>query len=81
MIDNIIEDLKTNGLALAFTIGALENLRKIALADLSNGGRGIRNQIEAHLLNPLARKLFELNPQVDQKVTITRLQAGSLTLE
>lgn len=81
MVDNIIEDLKSNGLALAFTIGALENLRKIALADLSNGGRGIRNQIEAHLLNPLARKLFELNPQVDQKVTITRLQAGSLTLE
>jgi ATP-dependent Clp protease ATP-binding subunit ClpA len=34
-------------------------LRAICLADLSNGGRGIRNQLESHLINPLARALFE----------------------
>jgi hypothetical protein len=27
---------------------------------LSNGGRGIRNKVEAHLVNPLARALFGL---------------------
>jgi ATP-dependent Clp protease ATP-binding subunit ClpA len=34
-------------------------LREICLSDLSDGGRGIRNQLEAHLVNPLARLLFD----------------------
>lgn len=38
-------------------------LRDAALADLSNGGRGIGNQVESLLINPLARWLF------DQSVT------------
>lgn len=81
MIDGVIEDLQTQGLILSFTPEALESLKKIALADLSNGGRGIRNQIEAHLLNPLARELFKLNPQAGQALEVTQLQVGKLTLE
>lgn len=81
MIDGVIEDLQTQGLILSFTPEALQSLKKIALADLSNGGRGIRNQIEAHLLNPLARELFKLNPQAGQALVITQLQVGQLTLE
>lgn len=38
---------------------ALNSLRELCTADLANGGRGIRNKIEAHLINPLARALFE----------------------
>jgi hypothetical protein len=34
-------------------------LREICLGDLSDGGRGIRNQLEAQLVNPLARLLFD----------------------
>lgn len=34
-------------------------LGEICLNDLSDGGRGIRNQLEAHLVNPLARLLFD----------------------
>ena len=34
-------------------------LRDAALADLSNGGRGIGNQVESLLINPLARWLFD----------------------
>ncbi len=34
-------------------------LRETALSDLSNGGRGIGNQVEALLINPLSRWLFE----------------------
>ncbi|KES18915.1 ClpB protein, partial [Gilliamella apicola SCGC AB-598-B02] len=71
MIDGVIEDLQTQGVILSFTPDALESLKKIALADLSNGGRGIRNQIEAHLLNPLARELFKLNPQAGQALEVT----------
>ena len=81
MIDGVIEDLQTQGVILSFTPDALESLKKIALADLSNGGRGIRNQIEAHLLNPLARELFKLNPQAGQALEVTQLQVGKLTLE
>ncbi len=81
MIDGVIEDLQTQGVILSFTPEALQSLKKIALADLSNGGRGIRNQIEAHLLNPLARELFKLNPQAGQSLVVTQLQMGRLTLE
>ena len=81
MIDGVIEDLQTQGVILSFTPDALQSLKKISLADLSNGGRGIRNQIEAYLLNPLARELFKLNPQTGQALVITQLQVGQLTLE
>jgi energy-coupling factor transporter ATP-binding protein EcfA2 len=37
-------------------------LREKCLDDLSNGGRGIGNQLEAWLVNPLARTLFDRNP-------------------
>ena len=36
-----------------------EQLRDLCLSDLANGGRGIRNQVEVHLVNPLSRALFE----------------------
>ena len=38
---------------------AMNALRQLCTADLTNGGRGIRNKIEAHLINPLARALFD----------------------
>ena len=36
-------------------------LVNIFLSDLSNGGRGIRNQVEWHLVNPLSRASFDVN--------------------
>lgn len=81
MVDGVIEDIQSQGLYLSFTQEALNRLKTIALADLSNGGRGIRNQIEAYLLNPLARELFKLNPKAGQKLMVTQLQIGQLTLE
>lgn len=36
-------------------------MRAHCLSDLSNGGRGIGNQLEAWFINPLARALFEAN--------------------
>lgn len=38
---------------------AYEQLRQAALADLSNGGRGVGNQVESLLINPLSRWLFD----------------------
>lgn len=36
-------------------------LQHLCLDDLSNGGRGIRNMLEAHFINPLSRGLFDAN--------------------
>ena len=57
----ILEDAAAAGYALTLAAGAEAALRKLCVADLSNGGRGIRNQLEAHLINPLARALFEID--------------------
>ena len=38
---------------------AYQELHYAALSDLSNGGRGIGNQVESLLINPLARWLFQ----------------------
>jgi ATP-dependent Clp protease ATP-binding subunit ClpA len=44
-------------------VAARAHLEARCLADLSNGGRGIRNQLEAVLVNPLARQLFDRDAQ------------------
>ena len=61
------------------TIGkeAKETLRRLCTADLSNGGRGIRNMIEAHLINPLARALFDSD--IRGPVEITAVRPGPVT--
>lgn len=80
MVNNIIDDLRDNHFELQITPSALQALENIALADLSNGGRGIRNQIEAHLLNPLSRHVFTLNPQPNQCLLIEDVKPNQLTV-
>ncbi|MDR1662352.1 MAG: AAA family ATPase [Azoarcus sp.] len=66
MVANILADLKTQGYAFEMDEPALDALRFLCLRDLSHGGRGIRNQLEAHLLNPLARAVFDHRIQPGQ---------------
>ncbi len=49
---------------------AYDQLREAALADLSNGGRGVGNQVEALLINPLSRWLFDHDVLENADVTI-----------
>jgi ATP-dependent Clp protease ATP-binding subunit ClpA len=56
---------------LTFAPDSSARLEELCLRDLSNGGRGIRNQVEVHLVNPLARALFALDPQPGTAVAIT----------
>jgi ATP-dependent Clp protease ATP-binding subunit ClpA len=49
-------------------------LREHCLRDLSNGGRGVGNQLEAWLINPLARALFDADVGEGGSVTITGLE-------
>jgi energy-coupling factor transporter ATP-binding protein EcfA2 len=49
-------------------------LRERCTRDLSNGGRGIGNQLEAWLINPLARALFDNNVQEGASVTMASIE-------
>ncbi|ETI64276.1 ATPase [Sphingobium sp. C100] len=77
MVASVLKDATASGHPIAIAPEANVTLRKLCTADLSNGGRGIRNKIEAHLINPLARALFErdgIGPAV-----IRRIEAGPIT--
>ena len=49
---------------------AFAALSDAALADLSNGGRGIGNQVESLLINPLSRWLFDEGVLADADVLV-----------
>ena len=59
-VDKIIRRLQEQkDIRVTVTDEAYQELSAAALADLSNGGRGIGNQVEALLINPLSRWLFD----------------------
>lgn len=80
MVSATLGDLRAQELHVELAEGARERLRALCLEDLSNGGRGIRNQLEAHLLNPLARMLFDADAQPGQSFVIADLGATGLKL-
>lgn len=81
MVGNTLADLTAQALHIELDAGSLQSLRDLCLHDLSNGGRGIRNQLEAHLLNPLARALFDQDAQPGEHFQISQLNAEGLLLE
>ncbi|QBH98581.1 ATP-dependent Clp protease ATP-binding subunit [Limnobaculum zhutongyuii] len=79
MVDNTLEGLTKLDLTVTISETALHVLRQLCLADLSNGGRGIRNHLEAHLVNPLSRALFDMDAQPGDSYQITGLLTGEST--
>lgn len=80
MVASTLEDLTSQQLMVKVSTEAMSALRTICLADLSNGGRGIRNQLEAHFLNPLARALFDLDAKPGSSFVVANLKEGELAL-
>jgi len=80
MVAVTLADLRGQQLEVRIGDAALASLRALCLKDLSNGGRGIRNQMEAHLLNPLARALFDRDAQPGQRFEVQALRENALTL-
>ena len=77
MIEDLLGDVSTGeGERITLADEAAESLRKVCLADPSNGGRGIRNRLETQLLNPLARALFDTPPAGAGPITIEALLPG-----
>ncbi|WP_129472826.1 AAA family ATPase [Pseudomonas aeruginosa] len=81
MVDGTFADLREQRLIIELAEAPRQALHDLCLGDLSNGGRGIRNQLEARLLNPLSRALFDQDAQPGERFLISALDADGLTLE
>ncbi|WP_432783378.1 AAA family ATPase [Pseudomonas corrugata] len=81
MVNATFSDLQGQELFIELTAEARQTLHSLCLQDLSNGGRGIRNQLEARLLNPLSRALFDQDAQPGEHFTITELTSSGLMME
>ncbi|WP_321814191.1 MULTISPECIES: AAA family ATPase [unclassified Paraburkholderia] len=81
MVRAVLDDIHTQEVAVELKGESLDALRRQCLADLSNGGRGIRNQIEARLINPLARGLFDHDAKPGDRFAITGIDTGVFHLE
>jgi ATP-dependent Clp protease ATP-binding subunit ClpA len=79
MVDAVLSDLAHGGTVVSIGDVAREKLAALCLEDLSNGGRGIRNQVERHLVNPLARALFDASDTPGAPLTIADLEKGPVT--
>jgi hypothetical protein len=80
MVSSTLADLGAGqGIAVSLSEQARQQLRALCLADLGNGGRGIRNKVEAHLVNPLARALFDADVGPGSRIVIDGLEAGGVT--
>jgi len=82
MVRGILDDvLMSNGISVSLATNAYNQLADLCLSDLSNGGRGIRNKVETHLVNPLARSLFDLDVPhgTDLRITEVLTKSGNIT--
>ncbi|MGZ3458533.1 MAG: AAA family ATPase [Archangium sp.] len=80
MVGATLADIASaQGVSVTLADAARDQLRTLCLADLSNGGRGIRNKVETHLLNPLARALFDVDAGPGQGFTVRAVEPGSTT--
>lgn len=62
---------------LTITDTARDTLKHLCIADLHNGGRGIRNQLEYHFINPLSRELFDLEPHPGESYVIEAIHVDA----
>nr|WP_282967086.1 hypothetical protein [Burkholderia ambifaria] len=81
MVNAVLEDVASQGIAVDLDTGSKAALQARCLGDLSNGGRGIRNQIEAHLLNPLARGLFDQDANAGDQFVISGIDSDAFHLQ
>lgn len=79
MITATLGDLARQDIAVILAQDVRHTLEGMCLADLSNGGRGIRNRVEANLVNPLARLIFERGAGPGTRLSVTGIERGKVT--
>lgn len=76
MIESILVGVaEAQGITVTMDPSSHKSIRELCLADLSNGGRGIRNKVEMHLVNPLARALFDADARPGGRYEILGVDA------
>lgn len=81
MLVNALAGVAAQGYHISASPEAKRSLANLCLRNLQHGGRGIRNQLEANLINPLARAIFDQNIQPGEPWRIVSAAAGKLLLE
>lgn len=81
MVRMVLDDIAAQGIQITLEHDSKSLLKQRCLQDLSNGGRGIRNQIEAHLINPVARALFDQDAKPGDHFMLSGLSSGALQLQ
>ncbi len=79
LIKQSLNALSEQNIHIQVADAALMELQSLCLADLSNGGRGIRNQLEIHLINPLARSLFAASAGPGTRFVVNSIHRGAVT--
>jgi ATP-dependent Clp protease ATP-binding subunit ClpA len=78
MLNNVINRVKEeHRIILTIAPQAKQELLSLCTRDLSNGGRGIGNQVESCFINPLGRALFALDLSTMQNLTVTQVTEDS----
>lgn len=77
MLDGALKSAASAGYDISISSQARATLQSLCTTDLSNGGRGVRNKLETHLINPLARALFE--QKGEGPFEIEELETGEVT--
>jgi len=82
MFGSIISSLQENQKIEINVLDSVKNnLKRVCLKDLSHGGRGIRNMIEAYFVNPLSRSLFDVDAGPNDKYKIVDISFTEATSE
>jgi ATP-dependent Clp protease ATP-binding subunit ClpB len=75
MLHNVLRRVtEEHGVRIALGGDVLRQLRELCIEDLSQGGRGIGNRLEAAFINPLARALFVQSPPPGGQLEVTALR-------
>ena len=74
MLGNVVDCVQNeHAVSLNFGEQAVETLIEECMGNLTHGGRGIGNRIEAVLINPMARALFDIGVTAGQTITVERI--------
>jgi ATP-dependent Clp protease ATP-binding subunit ClpA len=75
LLDQLVQSIdQQHGLVLEVSEAARSQLVSLARANLQHGGRGIRNVLEAALVNPLASWLFDQTPATASTVLVESIE-------
>ena len=75
MLSNVVRRVQDeHDVSLVVGEQARETLVETCLSDLTHGGRGIGNRLEAVLINPLARALFDFDLTAGQTIAVEEIR-------